>query len=1738
MGRRLLLLALVVLAPVRPASAGSVVRLYYDNLSVSSSPTIFRIGLASLTNSTRFPDQPSFREQLDDFTALPGSPLRAGLQGKDNSGNDFGSYIRGYIEAPVTGEYLFNVASDDNSALLLSTDHTEANKRTIAFETESGAPLFGGPRQDQRLSAPISLVRGRKYYFEVLHKQAGGSSYIQVGWQRPDGVQEIVPALHLAQYPIDPFLGTGQTDLAPVFNVRGREGGNLPASVSLEEGSALLLELDVVAAQPTVFRWTIDGEVIPDENLSFLSIPRVPATLHGKRIAARVENAFGSLDSAVATLSVKPDTTRPSVIGVETGGNPNLLRITYSEPVEPASALDVANYEVRSVGGDTLTVGSAVSVSGDRVVELSGAFGFRAGVDYHVTVRNVRDRATAPNPIAPDPTTVAFVFSAPIGTTYTFDGGRPSGFRFFGSADVISTGSHDGSGFLQLTDAFRNRNGAVLLEERRDVDQVRIRFKARFGDGDSTSGLDLPGDGMSVNVAGDLPLGTLTAPEEGFAPDVPGDRIAFTFDTHPDSSIDPVAFGVVFNNQVLTNVLAGTNGLTLNGIPPITRLDGRWVDVDIDLRRNGLLTLRFDGVTILDEFPTPFEIVRNAQIGLAARTRSWFQTHWIDDLNINYGEGDIGDVGLSSDSILGGEFPEGSEVRLEALPVGAGPFVYEWVRNGVAIPNESSRILRFPATAGAGGQFSVRVRNAFSEFTSEPRSVSVLADLQPPELIAIRGLAGGVNRIELTFDEPLDPVTATDPATYSSPLLRVGSATLGADGRTVVLETTPQRVGITYPVVIRGLRDRAVAGNSLNTDVSFVSAITYRDEVLADQPTRFFRFEETSGTVAFTEAVAGDRANTNGTYINLPILGVPSLVPSATGEFAVHLVGAQTNYIAVPNGGDINDFRGPWAKKTVEFWFRAHSVPPPGATSLPHNTAGLYEEGGGQRSIHLHLWRDPAKSNPAESELVFHAFNDGPDGPGAPFGIRQFDPVYVTHTIRTNVTYHVVGVFDGRTDSLDGELRLYIDSELVARSTNGVGQIYNHNGDVRIGSGSARTFFNVSAAFGPLDGIIDDLSLYNTVLSEERIRARYLAGIGASLAATNPPTIIESVDPRGHPRRVNVVFNQPVGPQSANRVENYSLRTDQGTVLAIGSAQLQDDLVTVRLDGPFDFAAGGRYELTVQDVADILAPENVVVPTTVAFSFASEGPVAIGTGSDLGARQIVENQTARFSVVPAGQPPFTFQWTRNGVPLEGENGSALEFEATIASAGEYSVVVSNEFSFVVGPPASLTVVPDIVAPALVGVRGLSGSLNQVRLRFSEPLDPLTAANPATYRIAGLNLVEAVLSADGREVVLETSPQTHGTRYSVSVEGLRDRAFIPNALTTTASFVSAVSYRDEILAENPVRYWPLNETSGGNFFTLVSRFDQVPENLVGIITNGPTLGVPSLVSNLPTDTAIGFRGDSLNYLHLPNGRDINALLGPWAKRTHLFHFRADSLPRITDGTNVAAPAIFGHDRIGIYLYGTQDTNAPTEALLVFTAHNSVSEGPASPWGALSGNPDTAKFVSVPVQAGRVYHVAAVLDGSATTFTGQLRLYLDGELVGVVGGIGQIYKHPNTRIGLGSAPFRRHDGINTSIDPSSANRNESLDGVIDEFVIIDRALSAARIAELHRLAQIPPPEDNGSGPPRITSVGIQAGNVVVAWEGPGQLQRSDAPDGPFVTVPGATNPHTEPVDAARRFYRIAR
>ncbi len=1691
------------------AQAGSVWRVIFDQddgSSPSSLPAAYRDAVDTLTNSAYFPFGPDYGEQLDDFrSASSTTPVVPGLQGKDNSGQDYGSQIQGYLEAPATGNYVFSIASADNSALWLTTNNASpfasSNAVLIAYEPGSGEVIFSGNRLDTRDSAPIWLIQGQKYYFQVLHQHGAGNGYIQVGWQRPDGVQEIIPALHLAQYEDNFYTYVSLWGQPPSFNAPGGGlpggylGGNLTNKVVLNEGSELLLPLDVLAQQPTAFTWTTNGVVVPGQNLSYFDIQHVPATYNGLKIQAIVTNSFGSLTSAVATVTIIPDTTPPAISTVDTAGNPNLVEVIYSKVVSPVTATNLANYAITNLAGGTLVITNATLSADQLTVYLAGNFNFSTASNYLLTVRNVKDQTVVGNLLSPNPSTVAFTLTAPLGTTYHFDNGLPSDIRLFGNARLETNSSvypPSGGSYLALTDATRSQNGAVLLTTRHDVDQVHITFKTRISDSGASVITDQPwGDGFSVNIAPVLPLNTFSSPQFGYSPVTPGSQLSIYFNAHANSTTQPAEIGVSLNNNPLTNILAGVGGLPTNGIPSIVSTDGHWAPVDINIHRDGTLYLAFDGVVLLTNYPTPWVGISSAEVNFGAATRSWYETHWIDDLYINFGEGDVGNVGLSANSVLGGTFFENATVNLIAVPTGAGPFTYQWYKNGVPITGANGRILTFTGTLGSGGSFYLAVSNAFSGVISSTNLVVIQPDLKPVVVTAVRGVAGGVNQVQLTFSKPLDPATATALSTYSSAYFVVNAAKLSADGLSVTLNTTQQRVGANYPLAITGLKDTTAAANLLNTNLSFVSTLSYPDEILADNPARYFKLDETNGTVAFTQTAIADSLNTNGTYNNLPILGVPPLVPSAgSNEFAVRFVAANTNWILVPNGGDINDYRGPWAKKSWELWFNAASFPngvQPGDTAVQaqtHSVAGLWEEGGNQRDATIYLWNSNNIPNPPTAWLTLHAYNSTPDGPGAPFGLLNFPATYVTYQVTTNVTYHVVGVLDGDANGTNGGLKLYVNGQLVAHLDHGVGQLYNHNGDVEIGQGNARSHLNASGVFGAFDGTIDEVSTYNTVLSSNRILAHYNAGLGLTTVQSVPPTVVTAVDPRGNLNRLNVIFNQPVSPASATNLANYSLLTSGNSPLPILSAQLGSDLKTVSLNGNFNFVVGNSYRVSVSGVADILAATNVVAPTTLAFTFASAG--AVGIASAPTSQVLTENQTAAFSVTASGQTPYTYQWRTNGVAWGGQTNSTLSFTAAWNSGGNYSVVVSNEFSAITSSPAAtLTILPDTQPLQLASVRGLAGSLNQIVLNFNKPVDHATATNLATYAIptagtTGLSLLGATLAANGQGITLATSAQIAGQTNQIAIFNLKDTAHVPNLLSVTAQFVSGISYRDEVLAESPVRYWTFDETNTSTLNTLVSKYDTDPLSLQGTINlaegaNAVTLGVPGLIPNIPNDRAFDFNSGATTNgsVDLPNGKDLTAILGPWSKITHIFSFRADRLPRI-NGSYTEAPGIYGHTAVAFYLYGTQDTNTPSQALLVFKANNTSSDGPGAPWGG--NTPATAKYISYPIVAGQVYNVVGVVDGNAS-FTGQLRLYVNGVRVGTATGIGEIYKHPNNPPAFGHAFLTTVYGTNYTIEPQvSGTWADPFHGAIDEFAVLTSTLTDSRIAQLYAFSQTNPPNSS--------------------------------------------------------------
>ena len=150
--------------------------------------------VSNLTGSSKYPNNPDEIEVVNSFET------------DTNVTNYYGTKMSGWLEPPVTGEYIFWIASDDSSQLKLSSDTDPANAEIIAYV--SGYTSFKQwTKYTSQTSVAITLQAGQSYYIEALHKEGSGSDHLAVAWQGPGFSQVVISGAYVVASYID----------APVF---------------------------------------------------------------------------------------------------------------------------------------------------------------------------------------------------------------------------------------------------------------------------------------------------------------------------------------------------------------------------------------------------------------------------------------------------------------------------------------------------------------------------------------------------------------------------------------------------------------------------------------------------------------------------------------------------------------------------------------------------------------------------------------------------------------------------------------------------------------------------------------------------------------------------------------------------------------------------------------------------------------------------------------------------------------------------------------------------------------------------------------------------------------------------------------------------------------------------------------------------------------------------------------------------------------------------------------------------------------------------------------------------------------------------------------------------------------------------------------------------------------------------------------------------------------------------------
>jgi hypothetical protein len=223
--------------------------------------------VGSLTSDPRYPTKPDLVLPVYSFNSRDAFP--------DDTHDNYGDTIEGYLTPSATDKYTFFLSSDDGSQLWLSTDSTPANLQLIAEEVgccqaflepdPTGANWHdNGSGMGQTSLTPISLTAGKHYYIQTIHKEGGGGDFTKVAWRKAGDTNA---AAKLQPIPGTFLSSTLPLPAPPTSNGGGGSGASLKASVS---GKSLTISwaptggtLESTAALATNAVWTTVGTANP-----------------------------------------------------------------------------------------------------------------------------------------------------------------------------------------------------------------------------------------------------------------------------------------------------------------------------------------------------------------------------------------------------------------------------------------------------------------------------------------------------------------------------------------------------------------------------------------------------------------------------------------------------------------------------------------------------------------------------------------------------------------------------------------------------------------------------------------------------------------------------------------------------------------------------------------------------------------------------------------------------------------------------------------------------------------------------------------------------------------------------------------------------------------------------------------------------------------------------------------------------------------------------------------------------------------------------------------------------------------------------------------------------------------------------------------------------------------------------------------------------------------------------------
>jgi hypothetical protein len=358
---------------------------------------------------------PTFVQYLNSFETPSGQ------------GNDYAERVSGFFIPPVTTNYVFFISADDDADLFLSTNAAATNKHLIAQETawsnsrewvsSAGGSALASKRSDQFSGTTwpggnmIQLAAGTRYYLEGVHHQGTGGDDFAVTFKysgAADPADGTAPLLTGSAIGVVAYNNTFIKINSSPQNAVGVQGNPVTFSVSATSGYLG----NASAAGPAI---TYQWQSAPAGSLTFTNISNANATAYttppltlaqnGAQFRAVLTTAGATTNSAVATVTVVPDSHPPVPIQVvSVSANARAVGVAFSESLDPSSAQMATNY-VFTPGNLTAT-SATLDATGTNVL-VTVATPLPQSTSLTLAIANVKDAEG--NPVPPG-TTISFSF--------------------------------------------------------------------------------------------------------------------------------------------------------------------------------------------------------------------------------------------------------------------------------------------------------------------------------------------------------------------------------------------------------------------------------------------------------------------------------------------------------------------------------------------------------------------------------------------------------------------------------------------------------------------------------------------------------------------------------------------------------------------------------------------------------------------------------------------------------------------------------------------------------------------------------------------------------------------------------------------------------------------------------------------------------------------------------------------------------------------------------------------------------------------------------------------------------------------------------------------------------------------------------------------------------------------------------------------------------------------------------